>query len=269
VWLFRAAISASADAGRRNPGERAGEGGNAARSAGDLGRAAHPTKEDPMQVRDVMTKDVIAVAPETPLKDVAAALVEHGISGVPVRSENRLVGVLSEGDIVVQEQRSSERSGFARFVAGAGSNGRPAARTTEEAMSAPAITIGAEQPIAAAARLMTERGVKRLPVVRDGELVGIVTRADLVRAFVRADDEIAQEIREDVLERALWIPHEAIRITVDGGEVYLDGEVPRRSDAELAERLTHRIPGVVAVHADLVWEFDDQARRVARSVGRH
>jgi predicted transcriptional regulator len=125
-------------------------------------------------------------------------------------------------------------------------------------MTLPPLTIGSRRPLPVAAALMLERGVNRLPVVDDGRLVGIVTRADLVRAFARDDAQIKQEIEDEVLRRGMWLgdPDE-IRVSVAEGEVRLDGEVDRRTEAEVAEALVGRVAGVVAVDSHLTWREDD------------
>jgi CBS domain-containing protein len=152
-----------------------------------------------MDVQDVMTRSVCVVAPETSLRDVAALLVEHGISGMPVcDAEGAVVGVVSETDILYKERGAQDGDGLlARFgrVSASRDAAKATARTAGEAMTSPPITITAYRPIAAAARLMLEHGVNRLPVVKNDRLVGIVTRADLVRAFDRTDAEIENEIR--------------------------------------------------------------------------
>jgi CBS domain-containing protein len=108
---------------------------------------------------------------------------------------------------------------------------------------------------------MLERQVNRLPVVLEDKLVGIVTRADLVRAFHRPDEEILREISEDVLLQTLWISLDRVTISVEGGEVSLAGEMENRTQAELAVAYVSRVPGVVDVHSDLTWQVDDLARR--------
>jgi len=114
-----------------------------------------------------------------------------------------------------------------------------------------------------AACLMTENGIKRLPVVDShGTLIGIVTRADLVRAFARPDHEIEREIREDVVRRILWIEAPSVVVRAERGEVRLSGRLERRSDAELLEQFVARVPGVVSVHSTLGWRWDD--RKVSR-----
>ncbi len=214
-----------------------------------------------MKIAELMTPDPIAVGPVTPLKDVAAILLEHGISGVPVIGERlEVIGVVSEADIIAKEAGPDPRDRRliswllgGRYV----DRQKLAARTAAEAMESPAITVGTRETVAEAARLMTERGIKRLPVVDDdGALIGIVTRTDLVRAFTRSDDEIEQEIRELLLE-TLWLDEPGLHLRVERGEVRLAGKMARRSDAELLARLTRRVPGVVGVHSTLRWEWDD------------
>ncbi len=125
------------------------------------------------------------------------------------------------------------------------------AHTAGEAMTTPAVTVEADATIPAAARLMLEAGVSRLPVLRDGILVGIVTRADLVRVFVRSDDEIAREITDEILGRTLWIKEDALELSVRDGEVSLSGELRDTVDADLLRRLIAQVPGVVSVETDL------------------
>lgn len=211
-----------------------------------------------MKISEVMTRDVRAVSPETPLKEVATLLSEKRISGVPVvDGDERVVGIVAESDIVRQEQGAErERGLLARVVEGPPI--RLEARTAAEAMNAPAVTIGPDAEVAEAARLMTEHGVNRLPVVdEDGRIAGIVTRADLVRAFARPDDEIERELREEVLLRTLWIDPARVQVSVRDGEVTLEGEVEQKADAELLEYFASRVPGVVAVRPNLRWLIEE------------
>jgi CBS domain-containing protein len=108
---------------------------------------------------------------------------------------------------------------------------------------------------------MTEFGVNRLPVVKDNALVGIVTRTDLVRAFVRSDEEIERELRDEVIERTMWLDGDSVHVDVKRGAVSLAGTLRSRSDVALLERMTARIPGVVAVTSDLKWTVDDTTWR--------
>jgi CBS domain-containing protein len=219
-----------------------------------------------MNVSDLMTRDVHAAAPDESLKDAARKLVEHGVSGLPVVDEDgRILGVLSEGDILQKERGVLERRGgpLAWFVDETfrAETRKAAARTVREAMTAPAITIGPSSSAAAAARMMVEKHVNRLPVVtRDERLVGIVTRADLVRAFTRPDAAIQAEIREDILARVLWVEPDAIDVSVRDGEVELDGQLETSTDTEVLEKLVQRIPGVVSVHSTVTYRVADPGR---------
>jgi len=223
-----------------------------------------------MKVQDLMTRSVLTVRPDTPLKDAAALLSEHRISGLPVvDGERRVLGVLSEGDILFKESNGREsKQGFLERLLAVPQPGlelKIAARTTGEAMSAPALTIGPRRPVTEAATTMIDEGVNRLPVIDDEErLIGIITRADLVRAFVRSDAEVEHEIREDVIRRTLWIEPATIHIDVDEGEVSLSGEVETKGDAELIPTYVQRVPGVVSVLSKLRWR--EQDGRTARHV---
>lgn len=124
-------------------------------------------------------------------------------------------------------------------------------------MTAPAITIEPGRPIGEAARLMTLRNVNRLPVVEDGRLVGIVTRADLVRAYVRTDEELAETIREDVIRRTLWLDPAAFAVEVKDGIASISGHVQRRSTADMVAHATAVVPGILEVEASITWSLDD------------
>jgi CBS domain-containing protein len=211
-----------------------------------------------MKVVDVMTKEVVTVPVTASLKDVAALLVEHGISGLPVVDESRCVlGVVSEADILMKERTPPVHSlVFATLHPSEvlEEELRGDARSAGEAMTTPPIVIDPNRPLAEAATLMLEFKVNRLPVVEDERLVGIVTRADLVRAFTRSDEELEREIREDVVLQSLWIDPTRIGITVRNGYVTLRGTVETRTTAELLPGLVARVPGVVSVVSNLAVE---------------
>lgn len=216
-------------------------------------------------VEDAMTRPVIAVRPMTPLKEVARLLVENGISGLPVvDGRGHVLGVISEGDLLVkaggpQEVRHRRLSWLLGDSAATKARlTRLAATTAGGAMTVPAVTIEAASPIRAAAALMTERQVNRLPVVEDGRLVGIVSRADLVRSFVRSDDELAATIRQDVILRALWLDPAHFEVSVRDGVATVVGHVERRSTAEMVGRVVGLVPGVVDVRTDISWSIEDE-----------
>jgi len=212
-----------------------------------------------------MTRELMTVRSETPLKEAAAILAREKISGLPVvDADDHVVGVLSEGDVLFKEMGRVGKKGLLERwldLPLADTGAKIEARTVGEAMSAPAVTIGPKRPLAEAASTMIEQGVKRLPVVdAEGMLVGIVTRADLVRAFVRSDEEIAQEIRDDVIRRTLWIAPETVEVAVERGEVRLTGEVETKADAELIPAFVQRVPGVVSVLSKLRWHQENGER---------
>ncbi len=215
-----------------------------------------------MRVQEVMTRDVTTVAPGASLKDVARALVARGISGLPVVGDDgEVVGVVSEADVLAKERPEPEEPGpLARLVARRDPEAaaKAAARTAGEAMTSPAITIEPFWTIPSAAQIMLEHGVNRLPVVHQGRLVGIVTRADLVRAFARTDEEIAREISEQVsLHEALGLENGTIDVQVRNGETTLAGSVRRRTEADILPKLVAKVPGVVTVRSELTWTEDD------------
>jgi CBS domain-containing protein len=217
-----------------------------------------------MEVRDVMSRGVISVRPETPLKDVARIMVERGISGVPVvDDEGAVLGVVSEADFVIKERGTEgiHRRLLARFIGDSERTELEFAKVVAEhagsAMSTPAITIDADAPLREAAALMVDRSINRLPVVEEGRLVGIVSRADLVRAYLRGDPELEDAIRRDVLTKELWEDPSGVSVSVVDGVVHLAGTVDRRSTAALIVRHVARVAGVVAVESELGWRLDD------------
>ncbi|MFI8823505.1 CBS domain-containing protein [Streptomyces sp. NPDC053431] len=193
-----------------------------------------------LKVGSLMTDNVVAAVPDTSFREVAKLLTEHDISGVPViDDDDHVVGVVSESDLPA--------------------HGQPTAR---ELMSAPAITVYAEERAADAARLMVRRGVERLPVVDEEErLVGIVTRRDLLRVFLRPDPEIRRRVREDVLADALGLGADAVDVHVLDGVVTLEGRVRRQGQARTLVGLADRVDGVVAVVDRL--SVDEAAARLA------
>jgi CBS domain-containing protein len=151
-----------------------------------------------LKIKDVMTHEVIAMQPGASLREAARVLVTRRVSGLPVvDSVGRVLGVLSEADVLVKDGAGRRGRGPLAWLVDpldVADRLRLDARFVGEAMTAPPITIESNRSVAAAAALMIDRGVNRLPVVDDGELVGIVTRADLIRAFARTDGEISREI---------------------------------------------------------------------------
>jgi CBS domain-containing protein len=225
-----------------------------------------------MKVRDIMVADVATVGPRMPLKWVAAVLLERNITGVPVVNDaGRVVGVVSETDILQKElgaDSATHRHG-GRFKRRNGGRvpKKVEARDAGEAMSAPALAVRPTATVTEAATLMVERHVNRLVVIDDGEvvgpvgdgpLVGIVTRADLVRAFARHDTEVAAEIAE-LMVRELAIPPWSVTVDVRGGEVALTGHVDARSTVEILAMRVRAVPGVVSVISNVSWRVEEPA----------
>lgn len=190
----------------------------------------------------LMTDEVISVLGRTPSVDVAALLLEHEIGGVPVLdADERVVGVISRTDLLVRDHL-----------------------TAQDLMTAPAVTVHAEQTVTEAARLITRRGVTRLPVVdEEDRLVGIVTRRDLLRVFLRPDHEIRRVLVEEVLADTMGIGADAVNVRVVDGVVTLDGRLPRSSQIPVALRLAGQLDGVVAVIDRLTAESNDTRTRSA------
>jgi CBS domain-containing protein len=221
-----------------------------------------------MSIRDVMSENVFTVTPDTPLKVVATRMLEYGISGMPVvDAEEQVLGVVSETDILFKERTAPDRSGLVDWLVHYGEDPPLAkldARTAGEAMTTPAVTIPSGRSVEDGATLMLDLGIDRLPVVDSGRLVGIVTRTDLVRAFTRSDDVIADEIREQGLLKRFWVGPSSVVLEVDQGNVRLEGRVDTEALAGAIVEYVERIPGVVSVESKLTWP-GRKARRAQKT----
>ena len=157
------------------------------------------------KVKDVMTSPVVSVGPSTPYKELVLVLTEQRLSAVPVvDDQRRVLGVVSEADLLLKYEQpadavqrfmlESRRHRLERLKAGGG--------TAVELMTRPVVTIGPEAEVAEAARLLRKHLIRRMPVVDSaGRLVGIVSRSDVLKLFLRPDREIRQEITERVIGR--------------------------------------------------------------------
>jgi CBS domain-containing protein len=228
------------------------------------GSADHPV----MRVEKIMTRDVLTVAAGTPLKEVAALLAANHISGVPVADpDGTVLGVVSEADILCKEEGFPPNPGR---VSGwllrrmDGELDKIGARRAADAMTAPALTVRPAQQVSEVARLMVGHRINRLPVVADGRLVGIVSRADLVRAFNRPDVELEHEIREEVLFGVFVLSPDAFNVTVKDGVVRIEGTVRTAADAESITRYVRGVPGVLDVTSELDWREGRSSVRAAR-----
>ncbi|NUQ99608.1 MAG: CBS domain-containing protein [Streptomyces sp.] len=203
----------------------------------------------PHIVSDVMTRTVAAVGREAAFKDVVRTMQDRKVSAVPVvEGGNRVVGVVSEADLLPKEEfRDSDPDRYTQLrrlsdLAKAGSV------TAGELMTSPALTVRADATLAQAAREMARARVKRLPVVDDGgRLEGIVSRADLLKVFLRDDEDIAEEVRREIVSYLLPAPASAVRVEVRNGVVTLGGRVRDTSLVPVAARLVRAVEGVVDV----------------------
>ncbi len=215
-------------------------------------------------VADVMTRNVVVVGPDTDFKTCVRRMQEHKVSALPVVDQDRkLVGIVSEADLLAKERRRGERRRL--LSATSEEDGQAAGRTAGQVMTSPAICISPDASIPQAARLMYREAVKRLPVVdAGGVVVGIVSRADLLKTYVRSDDAIKRDIVSDVITRALFIDPKAVDVEVADGVVKLSGELETRSLSRLLIELAQRVEGTVAVESELKWRFDDSRLRVEK-----
>ena len=186
-------------------------------------------------------------------------MLNRGISGLPVvDSDGRLVGIITEADFVARQLAQTEAR--PRLLAALLRRPEPPqdTETVGEAMTESPITISADASITEAARLMVSEKVKRLPVVDlNGDLIGVISRADIMSAFARDDAGVEDEIRSGILTRLLFHEPNAIEVSVDQGVVTLRGELPNRSDVRLLVALAGRVDGVVRVDEKLTWRYDD------------
>ncbi|MFD5549552.1 CBS domain-containing protein [Streptomyces goshikiensis] len=199
-------------------------------------------------VSDVMTHTAIAIGREASYKEIVELLHEWKVSAVPVlEGEGRVVGVVSEADLLLKE-------GFRREEAVLPDQLDEASKAdgvlAEDLMSSPAVTVHPRATVTEAARIMARKGVKRLPVVNDvGLLEGVVSRGDLLKVFLRPDEELGQEIREAVL--AELAPGTALDFSVQDGVVVLRGPVRDRALVPLLARAIRAVEGVVDVRMEL------------------
>ena len=213
-----------------------------------------------MKLRELMTVDVITVGPNSALKEAARRMIEAGVSGLPVtNASGALIGVISEADLVKTEadRRTTKRARPLRWFTSSKSIPESEPRIGD-AMTRDVITLGPDSDHAEAARVMTKAGIKRIPIIgENGDLLGLVSRSDILRVFARPDVEIIDEIVDDVMKEVLWIDAGRAEVVCEEGNVVLTGQLETRSDAELLVRLARRLDGVVSVQDRLTWEIDN------------
>ncbi len=211
-------------------------------------------KDSQRTVSDVMTRTVVAVGRDAPFKEIVTTLVRWKVTAVPVvEEEGHVVGVVSEADLLAKQEVKGDRDPSRReqmsmmedlLKAGGG--------TAEEVMTTPAVTVGTDATVAEAARLMARRRVKRLPVVDgEGRLAGIVSRGDLLKVYLRGDEDIAREVREELAEHIFAHEEPTVTVTVVEGVVTLTGTIANTALIPVAARLIRAVEGVVNVEIKL------------------
>lgn len=228
-----------------------------------------------MKVRHAMSTRVVTVGPDTPLGDAMRTMLHEHISGLPVvDAQGVLVGMLTEGDLMrrAETDTAPTHPAWLRFLLGPGRMAREFtashARHVGEAMTHDVVTVGADAPLAEAVRLMEQHHIKRLPVVGSQGLEGILSRADLLRAFVAAapgtapddlsDAAIARRINRE-LDTKPWTPRETMSVDVQGGVVTLRGVILDDAVRDALVVLAENTAGVVRV--------DDQLTTVEPMMG--
>jgi CBS domain-containing protein len=210
-------------------------------------------------VSDLMTTPVVRVHRDTGFKEIAKLLAEYDITAVPVVDDERVVGVVSEADLLRKEAAHLDPTGLLPVLhAKPASRAKADATTADGLMNAPAVTARPQWTAVEAAQVMERHHVKRLPVVDEADrLVGVISRADLLHVFLRGDGAIREEICGEVLLRTLGITPDAITVRVVDGRVSLKGTVERRSLIPVTVRLCQGVDGVVDVSAELLHRVDD------------
>jgi CBS domain-containing protein len=220
-----------------------------------------------MKAADVMTTRVIAVAADRPVNEIAKLLLEHRISAVPVvDADERLLGIVSEGDLMRREDTGTEprRSWWLRTfttsVEAAEDFTKTHGRLAREVMTRRVVTVAEDTSLAEVARLLERHGIKRVPVVRNGRVVGVVSRANLLQGLVAApaptaaatvDDATLRARLLETLDQQPWHATLQANIVVSGGIVHLWGLVPTEQQREALRVLAENIEGVRAVEDHL------------------
>lgn len=212
-------------------------------------------------VADVMTGSVVCAHEGAVFKEIVDALVRNGIAAVPVVDERRkVVGVVSGSDLLARvASEGPERPRGHRLFGHHETRRKIQATVARDLMTSPAITTVPDTPITDAARLAARHRVRRLPVVdHDGVLVGIVTRTDLLKAFLRPDEDIREEIVREIVIRTMSLEPAALTVEVTEGVVTMTGFVEALPlITTLLEKVTE-VPGVVAVRDELIYRVPDR-----------
>ena len=222
-----------------------------------------------MKASDVMSRDVVSIGPGAAVSQAIGLMLDRQISGLPVLDEaGKVVGILTEGDLLRRSETGTERHRprWLEILMGpgrmAGEYVRTHGRKVGEVMTRELISVTEDTPLDEVVALMERRRIKRVPVFAGDALVGIVSRADLLRALARVldehpaaphgDEEILKSIRAE-LAKAAWVPRDGFGITVKDGIIRLDGVILDEKEREALRVMAENTPGVKAVADHLVW----------------
>ena len=204
-------------------------------------------------VKDVMTTEVVAVRRDTGFKEMAAMLRRYRVSALPVVDDaGRVIGVVSEADLLAKEALADP--GVMAEVLHHKDVRKAEGLTAGDLMTRPAVTAAPEDPVEQAARMMHFMRVKRLPVVNSGgQLVGIVSRSDVLAVFDRPDEDIRKEIVDTMLLHEFLIDPRLFSVTVESGVVTMEGSPETAALGHALVRKARHVPGVVAVRDRLTY----------------
>jgi len=204
-------------------------------------------------VKDVMTAEVVAVRRETTFKEMAAVLRRYRVSALPVVDDaGRVIGVVSEADLLAKEALSDP--GVAAELLHRKDVRKAEGLTAGDLMTRPPVTAAPEDPVEQAARMMHFMRVKRLPVVNSGgQLVGIVSRSDVLAVFDRPDEDIRKDIVDTMLLHEFLIDPRLFKVTVESGVVTMEGCPETAALGRALVRKARHVPGVVAVRDRLTY----------------
>lgn len=221
-----------------------------------------------MKVSEVMSRNVVSAQPEMPVAEAIGLMLDRGISGLPVvEADGSVVGMLTEGDLLRRSETGTQkrRGRWLELLLGpgrlAGEYVRTHGRVVGELMTREVVAVAEDSPLDEVVALMEANRIKRLPVLREGKLVGIVSRADLLRALrhslgaaplAQGDAAIRERVLAEIA-RAAWSPREGIGVGVEGGVVDLAGVVFDEKQREALIVAAENVPGVKAVRDHLVW----------------
>lgn len=221
-----------------------------------------------MEARQVMTSPILTISPGATVRQAIELMLEKRVSGLPVVDEiGQLVGLISEGDLLHRSELGTEkhRSKWIDFLIGPGRSAddyvHSHSRRVADVMTTDVATVEETTPLEEVVKLMEKRRIKRVPVIRDGGVAGIVTRSDLLRAFLKAsaareaavsDDDIRQNIY-DTIEREGWAPAGSVHVKVADGHVTLAGTIFDERERDAIRVCAENQPGVTGVTDDMIW----------------